>query len=281
VGLEFDAPLTRVSERNSYRQSLIEYQQARRDYYQFRDRVHQGIRNTLRQLQVDDLNFELRRAAVHVAITQVDVTRLRLSEPARPAQATAPGQPTQPGGATTFGATIARDLVNAQIDLLNVQNDFLSVWVDHFVQTLQLDFDLGVMELDESGLRIDHRQPLRSFLENLPATAPPCECPDTCAPVRPAVVPVPETARKIEFQPVLLPAGPRLAPAMEPAAGTAPTGVVPTGGLGVGPADGAGVVPAAARGELVNRATQAAYGGVENRGELVPRRLPALDSIGQ
>jgi hypothetical protein len=36
----------------------------------------------------------------------------------------APGQPTQPGGGAQFGATVARDLVNALIDLLNVQNDF-------------------------------------------------------------------------------------------------------------------------------------------------------------
>ena len=84
VGLQFDAPLTRLAERNVYRQSLIEYQQARRQYYQFRDRVQRDVRGTLRQLRLDDLNFELRRAAVHVAITQVDLARLRLSEPARP-----------------------------------------------------------------------------------------------------------------------------------------------------------------------------------------------------
>src|SRR5262249_40277994 len=64
VGLEFDAPLTRLAERNVYRQSLIEYQQARRQYYRFRDGVHRNIRNTLRQMQVDQLNFELRREAV-------------------------------------------------------------------------------------------------------------------------------------------------------------------------------------------------------------------------
>ena len=69
VGLQFDAPLTRLGERNVYRQSLIEFQQARRTYYQFRDRVQRDVRATLRQLQLDDLNFELRRAAVHVAIT--------------------------------------------------------------------------------------------------------------------------------------------------------------------------------------------------------------------
>jgi hypothetical protein len=64
--------------------------------------------------------------------------------------------------------------------LLNVQNDFLSVWVDHEVQQLNLDFDLGVMELDARGVRIEHNQPLRTFLTNLPCTAP-CEDPDACA----------------------------------------------------------------------------------------------------
>lgn len=180
VGLQFDAPLTRLAQRNTYRQSQIEYQQAKRQYYQFRDRVQRDVRASLRQLKLDDLNFELRRAAVHTAITQVDLARLRLSEPARPVAAAAPGQPTQPGGQTQFGETIARDLVTALIDLLNVQNDFLSVWVDHEVQQLNLDFDLGVMELDARGVRIPHNQPLKTFLTNLPCTAP-CEDPDACA----------------------------------------------------------------------------------------------------
>jgi hypothetical protein len=183
VGLQFDAPLTRLAERNVYRQSLIEYQQARRRYYQFRDRVQRDVRATLRQLRLDELNFELRRAAVHVAITQVDLARLRLSEPARPVAASTPGTPTQPGGQSQFGDTVARDLVNALIDLLNVQNDFLSVWVDHDVQRLQLDFDLGIMELDGRGVRIDHDQPIKSFLNNAPFPLP-CERPDACAPAQ-------------------------------------------------------------------------------------------------
>jgi hypothetical protein len=187
VGLEFDAPLTRLAERNVYRQSLIEYQQARRSYYQFRDRVQRNVRSTLRQLRLDDLNFEIRRAAVHVAITQVDLARLRLSEPARPVTPGLPGQPTQPGGGAQFGATVARDLVNALIDLLNVQNDFLSVWVDHEVQHLNLDFELGIMELDGRGIRIPHDQPLRTYLTEAPCRVP-CELPDACSdvPAQPA-----------------------------------------------------------------------------------------------
>jgi hypothetical protein len=179
VGLQFDAPLTRLAQRNVYRQSLIEFQQAKRNYYQFRDRIQRDVRSSLRQMRLDDLNFELRRAAVHVAITQVDLARLKLSEPARPVSASLPGQPTQPGGQTQLGGTLARDLVTAIIDLLNVQNDFLSVWVDHEVQQLNLDFDLGVMELDTRGVRIEHNQPLKTFLTNLPCTVP-CEDPDAC-----------------------------------------------------------------------------------------------------
>lgn len=180
VGLEFDAPLTRLAERNVYRQSLIEFQQARRTYYQFRDGIQADVRDTLRQLQVDELNFELRRAAVHVAITQVDLARLRLSEPARPVAAATPGQPTTPGGQSQFGDTVARDLVNALIDLLNVQNDFLSVWVDHEVQRLQLDFDLGIMQLDPRGLRIEHESELTAYLGASTGCVP-FELPDACA----------------------------------------------------------------------------------------------------
>jgi DNA-binding MarR family transcriptional regulator len=179
IGLQFDAPLTRLAERNVYRQSLIEYQQARRQYYRFRDGVHRDIRNTLRQMQVDQLNFELRREAVHTAITQVDLARLRLSEPARPVAAAAPGTPLAPGGESQFGDTVARDLVQALIDLLNVQNDFLSVWVDHEVQRLQLDFDLGVMELSPDGQRIEHTEPLRAFLDDGMCLAP-FELPAPC-----------------------------------------------------------------------------------------------------
>ena len=160
VGLEFDAPLTRLAERNRYRQSLIEYQQARRSYYQFRDRLYQGLRNTLRQIRLNEVNFELRRAAVQVAISQVDLTQLRLSEPPRPGAI--------PGAIEQFNNTTARDLVQSLSDLLNVQNDFLSVWVNYEVQLLTLDADLGIMELAPNGLRIENNIPLEMYLVNLP-----------------------------------------------------------------------------------------------------------------
>ncbi|WP_197528503.1 TolC family protein [Aeoliella mucimassa] len=156
VGLSVDAPITRLAERNVYRQSLIEYQQARRGYYQYRDGIYLGLRNTLRQLRLDEVNLELRRAAVQLAISQVDLTQLRLSEPP------------QPGETAEFGNTTARDLVQSLSDLLNVQNDFLSVWVDYSVQQMSLEFDLGIMEVDSQGMRVDIGVPYTEYLNNLP-----------------------------------------------------------------------------------------------------------------
>ncbi|QEG34856.1 TolC family protein [Bythopirellula goksoeyrii] len=156
AGFQFDSPLTRLAERNIYRQSLIEYQQARRSYYQYRDGVYLNLRNILRQIHLNELNFELRRAAVHVAISQVELTQLRLSEPPKP------------GETAEFANTTARDLVQALGDLLNVQNDFLSVWINYEVQRLNLELDLGVMEVDSSGLRIENPVPLETYLIGLP-----------------------------------------------------------------------------------------------------------------
>jgi outer membrane protein TolC len=143
VGLEFDAPLTRLAERNDYREALINYQQARRAYYAFEDRVDQQLRTTLRTIRLNQIDFELRRAAARVAISQVDLTQLRLQRPPRP------------GEESTFGATTARDLVSALSGLLGAQNDFLAVWVDYEVQRMNLDFQLGTMQLDDQGMWVD------------------------------------------------------------------------------------------------------------------------------
>lgn len=159
AGVEFDAPLTRLAERNVYRQALIEYQQARRSYYQYRDSVYLSLRNTLRQIHLNEINFELRRAAVQVAISQVDLTQLRLSEPP------------QPGETAQFTSTTARDLVQALGDLLNVQNDFLSVWVNQEVQLLNLELDLGVMEVDRYGMRVENRVPFEVYLAGIPCNS--------------------------------------------------------------------------------------------------------------
>jgi len=143
VGLQFDPPLTRLAERNLYREALIEYQQARRAYYAYEDRVAQSLRITLRAIQLDQVNFELQRAAVQLAIAQVEISRLRITRPPKP------------GEVSQLGATTARDLANALSELLSSQNALLAVFVDYETQRTNLDLDLGTMQLDHRGIWID------------------------------------------------------------------------------------------------------------------------------
>ena len=143
VGLELDSPLSKVYERNQYQAALIGYQQARRQYLAFEDDVLRSLRNFNRLAKLNQLNFELSRAAVRGAISQVDLARLRLSEPP------------QPGRNAQFGATTARDLVNALNDLLDASNAFLQVWVGYEAMRMRLDYELGTMKLTERGLWLD------------------------------------------------------------------------------------------------------------------------------
>lgn len=142
-GVQFEAPLTRLVERNVYRATLIEYQRARRAYYALEDRVNQGLRNTLRTIRLDQVNLELRREAVVLAALQVETTQLRLLKPSKSVQ--------EP----PLGATTARDLVQAIQELLNAQDGFISVWIDYESQRLNLDLDLGTMRLDPQGQWLD------------------------------------------------------------------------------------------------------------------------------
>ena len=66
-------------------------------------------------------------------------------------------QPPAPGEETTFSNTFARDLLQALNDLVQAQNDFMSIWVNYEVQRISLDFDLGIMQLDDRGMWIDPR----------------------------------------------------------------------------------------------------------------------------
>jgi hypothetical protein len=142
-GISIDTPLDRLRERNAYRASQIAYQRARRDYQLFEDNVSRSLRNTLRVVELAQLNFELRRGAVQNALAQVDLARLKLTEPPKPGQATA------------LSATTARDLVSAFSDLLSAQNDLLSLYVGNEVLRMELDYELGLMEIDPAGHWVD------------------------------------------------------------------------------------------------------------------------------
>lgn len=206
-GVEFDSPVTRLAERNQYRATLIEYQRARRDYMLFEDQVSQSLRNTLRIIDLSQMNFEIRRAAVQIAISQVALARFRLVEPPKgQAQAVAAGQ-------TQISPTAARDLVSALNDLLDAQNDFLNAWVSYEVLRMLLDFELGTMQLTPEGMWVDRGVPVPEAKPVEDIAPPP-------APVIPVVPPAAAAASVVE---------PPAAPFVAPAASESTVKFKPTG----------------------------------------------------
>ena len=141
VGLRWDAPLTRLQERNTYRQSQIEFEQARRNYYQFEDGIWQLVRGELRQVITNQINFELGRQSVRIAAEQLELNEdIRALRDAR---------------GLSSGPTAARDTISALSDLLNSQNTLLNIFVNYEVIRRSLDFDLETMQLTPDGYWID------------------------------------------------------------------------------------------------------------------------------
>jgi hypothetical protein len=145
ASLQFDPPFTRLTERNNFRQQLIEYQQSRRQLIQFEDGVHQSLRQTLRNLDQLKTNLEIQRRAVAIAINRVEQTREDLERPV---------PPPLPGQRVEYSPT-ALNLLSALSDLRNAQNNFLSVWLNYYAGRMILMRDLGLMRIDENGMWID------------------------------------------------------------------------------------------------------------------------------
>ena len=153
VRLRWDTPLNRFDEMMNYRRSQIAYQNARRNYYLYVDSVQADLRNTIRNLQMSRINFEINRNAVLVGTVRVDVMQLRMA------------RPPQRGG--RIETETSRQLISALDGLLSSQNNLLGTWVSHQTQRMLLDFGMGTMALDERGRWVDS-----GAMESTVATAP-------------------------------------------------------------------------------------------------------------
>lgn len=141
IGFEWDSPMTRHTEMLNYRRSQIEYQAARRQYYTFVDSVNANLRQIVRDIQVNQVDFEIKRNAIFVAATQSDSAQLKLKEP--------------PTRGSSIDTDTSRRLVSALQNMLSTQNQFLNTWVNYQTVRMQLDLNMGTMQLDANGRWID------------------------------------------------------------------------------------------------------------------------------
>lgn len=156
VGLQWDAPITRLQERNTYRQSLIEFARAKRSYYQYEDGIWRLVRGQIRQLQANQFTFEYGRQSVRIAASQIqlneDIRELRDSR------------------GLGSGPTAARDTISALAALRSAQNALLNIYVNYEVVRRNIQFDIGTMELTPEGIWIDDGVIDPDYLLTLPGT---------------------------------------------------------------------------------------------------------------
>lgn len=170
LGIEFDAPLARLLERNGYRETLIQYQRSRRSFIQSRDAMQKGLRALLRTLEQRRLQLEIQRRAVSIALRRVEQTQLALLTPS---------PSVQPGARPQINPTTAINLLGAQSSLQSSQNSFLAAWLNYYAARLRLYRELGVMQLDSSGRWLENRLDFARAddsgddVETLPTLPPP------------------------------------------------------------------------------------------------------------
>ncbi len=128
--LTLDLPLERVAERNDYRNSLIGLERAVRNVQSLEDQVKLDVRSGLRALQSTRESLQIQARAVQLAEKRVSSTNMALEA----------------------GRAQIRDSLEAQEALLSAQNDLTAAVINYRMTELELQRDIGLLEVDEQGL---------------------------------------------------------------------------------------------------------------------------------
>jgi outer membrane protein TolC len=127
--LDLDLPLDRKAERNSYRAALIAHERAARDLVLAQDEITLRINDGWRNLDQAKRNFEISEIGVELADRRVKEQELRAE----------------------LGRGTARDLVDAQNDLINSKNERTAALVSHTVERLRFWRDMGILMIKDNG----------------------------------------------------------------------------------------------------------------------------------
>lgn len=130
LGMTVELPIDQLSERNSYRASLISLERSRRDLEQQLDEVQRDILNRLRELHQIEKRIELQTDQIARERRAVAITQVRYES----------------GDAET------RDVLDARQGLTSAQNALIDLKVQHFISRLRLLRDMGVFFVDKNGM---------------------------------------------------------------------------------------------------------------------------------
>jgi len=129
TSLDVDLPLDRKAERNNYRAAFISLERAKRSAEGQRDAVRLQIYDDWRALDQAQLNFKIAEKGVALAARRLE-EQILLRD---------------------LGKGEARDLIDAQNDLVSAQNQRTSTVVDHTLARLRLWRDMGILYIKKDG----------------------------------------------------------------------------------------------------------------------------------
>ena len=140
IGVNFDGPVNRFNERNSYRLAQIGYQQQRRTYMQAEDTIVVGIRQNLRQLLTNRYNFLILRQQLINATSQLDQAQFNLRT------------------ATSGDSSLTQDVLRALQNLRDAKTSLISSWINYETSRIALFVDLELLQLNEQGVWINENE---------------------------------------------------------------------------------------------------------------------------
>jgi len=133
AGVDLDLPLNRRSERNAYRASLIRFDQSVRQAQLRQDEIQLSVTETLRNLDQAKRQFEISEVGVELGRRRIEEEELR----------------------SELDLGTARDLVQAQTDLIDALNQRTSALVSHTIARLQFWSTMGILQISDTGIWIE------------------------------------------------------------------------------------------------------------------------------
>src|SRR5262249_47882630 len=125
-----ELPLVRVNERNNFRAALIGYERQRRALMNFEDNIKLLVRQDIRNMQLQYLEYEISKQNFILSIRQKDQAFEQIGAP--------------PAGAGTSQAPLKpTNLINFQNSLVNNENALVTNWYQFQQARLSLYRDLG------------------------------------------------------------------------------------------------------------------------------------------
>lgn len=128
--LNLEWPLDKTAERNDLKKSLIDLEQAVRDLQELEDQIKLQVRERLRDLYEFRERIDIQTKAVNVAQRRVDSTTLFLEA----------------------GRVQMRDLLEAREALVQSRNNLTVAQMNYRVAELELQRDMGLLQVDHKGL---------------------------------------------------------------------------------------------------------------------------------